>query len=102
MSTGDASPEDARGAERNGGAAHALTTEVVGILDTIDAPIIVVDRDFTVVRFNRAARDALGLVSTDIGRRAGSIAVLADANDLEKLCARALADEAPIRRDVQS
>jgi hypothetical protein len=36
------------------------STDVVGILDTIDVPIVVVGRDCKVTRFNRMAEEALG------------------------------------------
>jgi PAS domain S-box-containing protein len=97
VSSGDAG--EARG-DRVG--ADPLSADVVGILDTVDLPIIVVGRDCTLVRFNRAATDTLGLAASDIGRLPSAVAAFADVKDLEKLCAHVIADEAPVRRDVQS
>jgi PAS domain S-box-containing protein len=101
-SPGQVPPDDARGAKGDAADAHPLSADVVGILDTVDVPIIVVGFDCTMVRFNRAATDAFGLAPSDIGRRPSSVAALADANDLESLCAQVIADDAPVRRDVQS
>jgi hypothetical protein len=42
--------------------------EVIAVVDSIDVPIVVVSRDFTVASFNRAAADALRLSVGDIGR----------------------------------
>ena len=53
------------------------------ILDTIDVPIVVVGRDCKLVRFNRAAMEALAFAESDIGRRLSSIAALADVKDIE-------------------
>jgi PAS domain S-box-containing protein len=83
----------------DGGAASA---EIIGILDTVTIPIVVVSRDCTLVRFNRAARDVLTFAATDLGLRLGSISALADVKDVETLCGQAMADEAPWRRDIRS
>jgi len=44
--------------------------------DSIDMPIIVVDRDCKVARFNQAAAEVLGSVPSDIGRRPCSVRAL--------------------------
>ena len=89
----------------NGGDAPTAlsdTDEVVGILDTVDVPIMVVGRDCKLVRINRAATETFGVTASDIGRRLSTVHALADLPDVERLCAQAIADEAPIRRDVRS
>ena len=65
------------------------------MLDTIDVPIVVVGRDCTVARINRAATEAFALTSTDIGRRLNTIAALGDVKDIETLCRQVIADHAP-------
>ena len=80
--------------------AHPFSADVDGILDTVDVPIIVVGPDCTLVLFNRAATDAFALVARDIGKRPSSVTALADAKDLEKLCAQVATDSVPVRRDV--
>ena len=47
--------------------ADPVSVDVIGILDTIDVPVVVVGRDCKVARFNRAAAETLG--ATPIGRR---------------------------------
>jgi PAS domain S-box-containing protein len=86
----------------DGGAANALSEDVVGILDTVDVPIIVISRECTLARFNRAATEAFGVAGSDIGRPLSDIAALADARDLGKYCAQVMADAVPIRRDMAS
>lgn len=99
--SGRVSAHDGHG-EGDGVDRKTLSADVNRILDTIDLPIVVVGLDCTLVRFNRAAVDAFGLDPSDIGRRAGAVATLAGARDLEKICRQVIADDAPIRRDVQS
>jgi hypothetical protein len=76
--------------------------EISGILDTVTIPIVVVGRDCTLVRFNRAASEVFAFARTDLGLRLGGISALADVKDVETLCGQALADEAPCRRDIRS
>ena len=75
--------------------------DVAGVLDSIDIPIVVVDRDCRVVRFNRAATDLLGIGPSDIGRRPCSMQALANVPAIEQLCIQALADEVPCRYDLR-
>ena len=79
-----------------------MGVDVVGILDTVDVPIMVVGVDGTLIRFNRAATDAFDLAPSDIGRHPSAVAALADATDLDTLCAHVIADAAPARRDLRS
>ena len=73
----------------------------VGVLDSIDIPIVVVDRDCKVVRFNRAATDLLSIGPSDIGRRPCSMQALANLPAIEQLCIQVLADEVPSRYDLR-
>ena len=95
-------PHEARGAEGAVAGANPLRVDADGILDAVDVPILVVDLDRTVIRFNRAATDAFGLSASDLGQNLSTVAVLAEARDLEPLCAHVIADDAPARRDVHS
>lgn len=74
----------------------------IGILDTIDVPIVVVASDCTVSRFNRAAIEVLGLKSSDIGRLAWDVQALMGVNDLKKTCSQVIADGFPCRADLQN
>ena len=76
--------------------------DLTGILDAIDLPIVVVGRDFTVARFNQPAALALGLTASHLGEPARSIGAFTDVTDLEKLCAQAIIDAVPCRREVRS
>jgi PAS domain-containing protein len=76
-------------------------SETAGIIDAIDVPILVVDADGAIVRFNGAARLALHLAPEDIGRRPGSIDALAGIPDIDALCGQVIAAAAPLRRDVR-
>jgi PAS domain S-box-containing protein len=97
----EASPSNGPGVADTLGA-DPLSPDVVGILDTIDVPIVVVGPDCRLARFNAAAIEAFALGPSHIGQLPSAIAALADAKDLEKLCSQVIADEAPTRRDVQS
>ena len=95
--------DDARSGEACASAsAHLTLPETNGLLDTIDVPTVVVGRDCTVARFNRAAAEALGFTPTDIGQLPSAVAALAEAKDLQKLCAQVIADGLTFRRDVQN
>jgi two-component system, chemotaxis family, CheB/CheR fusion protein len=78
------------------------TAEITGILDTIDVPIVVIGRDCTVVRFNRAATETLGLTAADIGQFPRNIRVLKDVKDFEKVCARVIEDGVQCQRDIRN
>ena len=75
--------------------------DLIGILEAVDLPIVVVRRDFTVARFNRSATAALGLTPSHIGQSPRTIGMFTDVVDLEKLCAQVIADGAPWRREVR-
>ncbi|HEY1957923.1 MAG TPA: ATP-binding protein [Polyangiaceae bacterium] len=78
-----------------------MTVAVGGILDSVDVPIVVVDRDGTITRFNRAAASVLALGQDDFGRLASSIPALDHVPGLGRLCARVIADGEPLRCDVE-
>jgi signal transduction histidine kinase/PAS domain-containing protein len=67
---------------------EALGTEII---DSIDLPIIVVDRDCTVSSFNQAAGTFFSIGSPDVGRSLCEIRVFSDVKRLEELCGDAIA-----------
>ena len=73
-----------------------------GILDAIDASIVVLDRDFTIARFNRPAAQTLGLAVSDIGRPARDAAAFADLRNLERWCAEVISTETTSRHDFRN
>ena len=101
LRAGDNGSSDVRGAHGDAGSADSVSADLVGILDTVDLPIVAVGRDFTVARFNRGAAAVLGLTPSDIGRSPRDIQVLTNVIDLEELCAQVIADGAPFRREVR-
>jgi PAS domain S-box-containing protein len=68
-------------------------------LDAVDLPIIVISRDCSIARINRAATTVLGLKVTDVGRRV--IDSLPGVEHLERICARVIADGAPHRMETR-
>jgi PAS domain S-box-containing protein len=82
--------------------AKSVGTEVVGVLDSIDIPIVVVDRECKVTSFNRAAAEVLGVAPSDIGRRPCSIQALADVPEIEQVCVQVMDDELPSRHDLRN
>jgi PAS domain S-box-containing protein len=76
--------------------------DIIGILDTVDVPIMMVGRDCTIARFNRAAADALGLTPSDIGRLPCNVRALNEVKDLETFCSQVFADAAPSRREIRN
>ena len=100
-SAGHAQSDHRRGAQPDTANSHGAGAELSDVLDAVDVPIIVVDRDCKVVRFNHAAGAALGLTPLDVRRRPCDIEVLAGARELEKLCAQVIADAAPCRREIR-
>ena len=82
-------------------ATDAVGAELAGILDTIEAPIVVVGRDRTVTRFNRAATETLGIASDDLGRPAADVPALSAIAGIEHRCVQAMLDGLPSRHDVR-
>jgi PAS domain S-box-containing protein len=99
--TGEESPGEARSLPDDTPVAVPPNADLFAILDVVDVPIVVVGGDCTLVRFNVSAMDVFGLAPSDIGRLPSSTAALATM-DLEKLCRRAIHDQAPVRRDVRT
>jgi PAS domain S-box-containing protein len=78
----------------------SVSADVVGILDTIDVPIVVVGRDCKVTRFNRVAVEALGVSTSDIGRQTCNIQALMGFPDIDQMCMQVMGDGVPSRREM--
>jgi PAS domain S-box-containing protein len=76
-----------------------ITTYDIGLLDAIELPIIVINRDCKVSRINRAATKVLGLAASDVGHSLGS--TLPGVVDLDRICTRVIADGAPHRIETR-
>ncbi len=82
--------------------ADPVGADMVGVLDSLEIPIVVVGRDCKVASFNRAAADVLGIAPSDIGRRPCSIPVLANVPALDRACTQVMVDEVPSRHDLRN
>src|ERR1700728_2149464 len=76
-----------------------MTANEIGALDAIDVPIIVISRERTVARINRAAMTVFGLKVSDLGCSLGN--TLAGVEDLNGICRRVISDGAPHRIETR-
>src|SRR5688572_4864918 len=89
-------PDDGQQAE------HGISSaDHIAVLDTVDIPIVIVGRDFTVARFNRAAAVVLSLRAEHIGHSIKQIPMLMDRTDLPKLCDQVIAVGAPYKCELR-
>ena len=95
----------APGAALNGGwsgfEGAQTAPDLIGILDTVGIPVVVVRRDFSIACFNKAAAAVLGLSSTDLGRAARDIPVLAGVPQLRQRCQQVMTSEVETPVDVR-
>jgi two-component system CheB/CheR fusion protein len=80
---------------------NTAATDLINILDAVEVPIVVLQRDFSVACFNRAAADVLGLSPSDIGRASRDISVFAGCPRLEQQCDEVVAGGAASRVDLR-
>ncbi len=97
----DGRSSDSSGALGGAESPESICADLIGILDTVDLPVVVVGLDFSITRFNRAAMAALRLTPSDIGRSAREVQGLAGVTDIEKLCMQVIADGTPCRREIR-
>ena len=89
-----------QGANADDAAAYTATADLISILNTVDAPIVVARRDSVIVFFNKAA-DVLGLSPSDIGRPFCDVSVLAGLPRLEERCSQVAASGVDSRADFR-
>jgi two-component system CheB/CheR fusion protein len=70
------------------------------VVDCIDLPILILNRDLTLAGFNTAAATLLSLTHSDYGRHINSIRMLAGKRNLEELCEHAIASGSSHRVEV--
>src|SRR5580698_9096643 len=75
------------------------TANEIAVLDAVDVPIIVISREYKVVRINRAAMTVFGLKLSDLGCPLGN--TLAGVEDLNRICTRVISDGAPHRIETR-
>ena len=81
--------------------AGAAATDLTNILDTVEVPIVVLRRDFTIAGFNKATADEFRLSPSDIGRASRDISRLAGLPSLEEQCSEVMASGVEARTDFR-
>lgn len=77
---------------------HPFGTDII---DCIELPILVMNRDCTVASFNPAAATLLLLTPSDVGRPLRGIQLLADIKNLEEICEHVIAGGTSSHWDVR-
>jgi PAS domain S-box-containing protein len=81
--------------------AHEASNSIgMELIDCIELPVLVVDRDLTLVSFNPAAAKLLALTSSDHGRQLRSIQMLAGVKNLPDLCEHVIASGSSLRVEI--
>ena len=78
------------------------SADIVGILDSIDVPVVMVHRDCKVARFNLAAAEILGITRSDVGQSTCDLQALKGIPDLDKTCRHVMDGEVPSRFEMRS
>jgi two-component system, chemotaxis family, CheB/CheR fusion protein len=89
-------------ADGNGAAAHTTASDLTGVLDAVDVPIVVLRPGLTIAGFNRAAANVLGLAPADVGRAARDASVFAGSPRLEQRCAQVISAGMESRVDFRA
>src|SRR6202161_524767 len=76
-----------------------VTANEIAVLDAVDVPIIVLSRERTVARINRAAMTVFGLKVSYLCCPLGN--TLAGVEDLNRICTRVISDGAPHRIETR-
>ena len=75
--------------------------DLANLLDSVQMPIVMLDRDLRIRRFTAAAQKLLNLLPGDVGRPFSDIKLNVDAPDLQELFGRALQQGSVIEREVR-
>jgi PAS domain S-box-containing protein len=78
-----------------------ISVNPVGILDSIEVPIVVIDADCKVTHFNRAAAETLGVNDSDLGRDAANVIALQTLPEINRLCREAMLDGVASRHEIK-
>ena len=79
---------------------EASNSAAMELIDCIELPVLIVDRDLTLVSFNPAAANLLALTGSDRGRQLQSIPLLAGVRNLPDLCEHVIAGGSSHRVEV--
>ena len=81
--------------------AHEASNSIgMELIDCIELPVLVVDRDLTLISFNPAAAKLLALTGSDRGRQLRSIQMLAGVKNLPDLCEHVIASGSSHRVEI--
>ncbi|MGH7940135.1 MAG: PAS domain-containing sensor histidine kinase [Limisphaerales bacterium] len=78
-----------------------ISIDLVGILNALEIPIIMIGMDCKVTRFNQSAADALGLDLSDIGLLPPKIQRLCEPEDIAILFAEVMAEGLSLQREIR-
>jgi signal transduction histidine kinase len=81
--------------------AGVATTDLTNILDAVEVPIVVLQRDLTIAGFNKATADEFRLSPADVGRASRDILGLASLTSLEEQCSEVMASGVEARTDFR-
>jgi PAS domain S-box-containing protein len=81
-------------------ARHVSNSLGMELIDCIELPVLVVDRDLTLVSFNPAAAKLLSVTGSDHGRQLQSIQMLTGVKNLEDLCRHVIASGSSHRVEI--
>ena len=70
------------------------------LIDCIELPVLIVDRDLTLVSFNPAAGKLLALTGSDLGRQLRSIQMFAGLKNLPDICEHVIANGSSHRMEI--
>ena len=82
-------------------AGRAAAADLTNILDTVEVPVVVLRRDFTIAGFNKATADVFRLSSSDLGRAPRGISRFAGLPRLEEQCSEVIASGVEARVDFR-
>ena len=85
---------------RNGNDASG-PVDLITILESVEVPIVLLAPDTTVIGFNRAAAEVLGLTGSDLGRQPVEVAAVFGTNGLNRHCQDVLAAGVESRMDLR-
>jgi PAS domain S-box-containing protein len=90
-----------QGLDGDDAATSTAATELIGILDAVDLPVVVMGPDLVISGFNKAAGDLLGLSRSNVGGGARDVPVFAGMRRLEHQCRQVVAHGVDSRVDLR-
>jgi PAS domain S-box-containing protein len=85
---------------RNADLTH-LSDDLSNVISGVDIPIVILDSDLRIRRFNSPAQRLLGLLSGDIGRPIGNLHISVKVPDLKELISSVIAKGEEVTSEVQ-